>query len=404
MKSGFWYSLLHIPALEAVYDLWNKHSGDDFKYLQSFIIPTTKKSHEYLCVNNPSCSCNHEVVVHASKRIVAVCRCESYDCEPIQIETKDIIIYTIDLIKFTRSISEAFGFKYAGNTQSYFSKKLVSVGKLANSDIKVFFLLCQIQDNIIDYIEKLISMNPDPLILLIPSAEIITPTVQSLLLRSHIMLIDVSEYLAFRDSKKILISKSIQPLIDKYQEGLMLDSELPKHIERIDRNIDLVAKGKYDLEKENDELKNAEANGLFNFLTKVSADDFRYFIAICMHGDRAKAAKALSIKVSTFYGYIEKWKTKDLNCQRMYRMIGAFKNLKAKNVSMPASLLYSSSGGKNENPSILEHALQKMKNSQNGSVYPNIFQEVLGAFKKMNANNWEAIKAEVIPLLKEELS
>lgn len=213
--------------------------------------------------------------------------------------------------------------------------------------------------------------------------------------------LDVDNFADFLPKFKNICQKRL-PILDQFKKVTTAGPDLVKTVERIDRNIEAVAKNKYELQSENEELKRLAADGLFNFLTQVDADDFRYFIAICMQGDRAKAAKALKINQRTFYDRINAWPAQGQQYKRMYQMISSVKKLKTKNISLPGSIQYGGAGNAPENPKILTEILQKIQQS-NSSAYPNILQEVLDAILDMNQNNWQAIRNELIPVLREEI-
>lgn len=400
-RKGLWPTLEQLPSLEAVLAEWQDALGKDFKNAQTFLLPTTKQSRTFPCTNHPACGCYHEIIDHAPDRIVAACRCDARDCKTISIEPKDTIIYTLDSKKFFKAIQDIFNFNINGKTSSTVQNRW-HVGSLRETHSPVYFLTKNSEENFLKELEELINAEPTPFILLTPSNQFINPSIQAVLRKQKTVLIPLSSALSIKGPGKFAVTQSVQPILDQFKKGLIEGSSLVKTVERIDRNIEAVVKNKYELQSENEELKRLATDGLFNFLTQVEPDDFRYFIAICIHGDRAKAARALQIKQRTFYDRINAWPGQGQHYKRMYQMVGSVKKLKTKNISLPGSIQYGGTGNATENPKILSETVQKIQQS-NSSAYPNILQEVLDAILEMNQANWQAIKDELIPILREEI-
>ena len=403
IKKGLWQTLERLPSLEAVLAEWQIMLGKDFFNAQPFLLPTIRQSRTYPCTNRPACGCYHEVIVHTPERIVAVCRCDTRECKKILLQPKDIIIYALDSKKFSKAIQDAFAFNSNENTSFTAKPHRLPVGTHSKTHSPVYFLTQNTEEDFLKELEELISAETVPFILLTPSNQFNTPNAKDVLKRHQSVVIPLLSTLYFRGPGKFTITQSIQPILEQFKKGLGEGSGLVKTVERIDRNIEAVAKNKHELESENEELKRLAKDGLFNFLTQVEADDFRFFIAICMHGDRAKAARALKVKQRTFYDRVNSWPSRGQQYNRMYKMICSVKKLKTKIVSLPGSIQHGGSRNENENPEILHEILQKIKQSSNSSAYPHILQEVFDAILNMNKDNWSAIRKELLPLLQEEL-
>src|SRR5262249_49355121 len=86
-----WPSLEAIPGLSALPEVWRSHLGELYRmFARSFLQPVTAPVRFYPCPNE--CGCAHEVVVHDGKAqdIVAVCRCDEWNCADIPLSTAEI--------------------------------------------------------------------------------------------------------------------------------------------------------------------------------------------------------------------------------------------------------------------------------------------------------------------------
>lgn len=165
-----------------------------------------------------------------------------------------------------------------------------------------------------------------------------------------------------------------------------------------------MAEGNFTLRQENMELRRLAAEGYFKFILAVEAHDFRYFAMIVALGDRAKAARELGVKVRTFYERVETWATGRPAYRRMFAIVKARKVALRKATVRLGTTAQGGEGEGPENPQTLEAVLEQIKSGHlEQADYPRLLQEILNARLDMNPRNWDAIRNELVPLLREEV-
>ena len=181
--------------------------------------------------------------------------------------------------------------------------------------------------------------------------------------------------------------------------------EINRKIEKVNEAVNVVAKNNFNLKSQNEELRNLFKRSLFDFALTVKPEDFHAFIYIIAYGDRAKAAKALGIDDKherRFYESVNSWKQRGREYEIMYDVI---ETRKREMLKEPIPLDVYLDPETAANPKTLREILAKTKNGVlDQRDYPMILQEVFHVLKKMNAQNWEAIRKELATNLKEEIA
>ena len=160
----------------------------------------------------------------------------------------------------------------------------------------------------------------------------------------------------------------------------------------------------WELRQENEELRRLATKGCFQFVQDVKATDFHYFATILRWGNRAAAARKLQVKPRPFYKRVEAWKRGKPAYQRMFAMVEARKNaLRKRTVRLGITAQSGGTGDEPENPETLNRVLEQITAGNLAQAdYPKLLQELLEALCAMDARNWQAIRAELVPILQEE--
>ena len=84
-------------------------------------------------------------------------------------------------------------------------------------------------------------------------------------------------------------------------------------------SLETVARNQYELRKENEELRQLNKDGYFNFAVRVKGDDFLAFAVIMALGNRKAAADHLKIPHRTLYNRVDQWSARGKEYQLMLR-------------------------------------------------------------------------------------
>lgn len=176
-------------------------------------------------------------------------------------------------------------------------------------------------------------------------------------------------------------------------------------VEAVRLNTEAIAKNEYQLRQENTELRELANNGFLQFATRVEPDDFRAFAAIMITGNRNQAAKVLAIPQRSFYDLVDTWPSRGPDYRRMFRLADWRKKSGRKiKVRLEDSLLGTDVGDKAENPETIRDVLDDMRSKTDSRTRDDFLRDILQALVRQNAQNWQHVRAEVVGLLKEEVS
>ena len=106
-SSGFWQALEAVSGGAAVDADWKACLGIDHEAGKFFLRPDGKLSLSHPCTVPRGCGCEHDVIMHDSEDIVAVCRC-GLGCETFRLQRSDIVIYELDRSALDAAVASAF--------------------------------------------------------------------------------------------------------------------------------------------------------------------------------------------------------------------------------------------------------------------------------------------------------
>jgi hypothetical protein len=104
--SNFWHALEQLPGLVAVPAAWRAVAGDDFDLVHPTLLRALPSmSSSFPCPRG--CGCAHRVVEHDDGVLVAVCECESWNCEDIPLRREDVAMLELNWNKLGRAVAKA---------------------------------------------------------------------------------------------------------------------------------------------------------------------------------------------------------------------------------------------------------------------------------------------------------
>lgn len=406
-RTGIWTCLERFLSPATVLVEWRTVLGLDFDNAKSFLRATPEQADEYPCTNRPPCDCAHEIIPHGPDRIVAACRCDPGDCKTIRLQPRDVVIHALDARKFCRAIRRAFKFDTPPDERAilYGAPNAWPVGTYGALHSPVYLVIRPTEPEFLKEIEGLITGQADPFILLAPTQRHRTPTVQAVLQRHHSVFIPLSRTLAFDGPGRFKANNPIYPILDRFTAALTAGNGLVKTVEKFGRDLDAVAKGNYELRKENDELRQLQADGYLRFALRVDGEDFRAFAVIMVLGTRKAAADFLGVPHRSFYDRVEKWPSRGKEYQKMTRAVEWRKSVGRRRIVPLGDAMQSGDGGDTPaNPETMKATLDRLRDNQvDTRDYPALLGDILAALEALDAENWPAVRKELIGIIKEEL-
>ena len=192
---------------------------------------------------------------------------------------------------------------------------------------------------------------------------------------------------------------------DEIQEIHTEFSGLRRGLVNIEHQIEAVAHHQYELEQENEELRRLNKEGYFNFAVRVKGEDFLAFAVIMALGNRNAAAEHLGIPARTFYSRVDEWRHRGRDYQLMCRYMDWRKrSARHLKVDLNPSLQTGASDGQPENLDTMADVLTEIHGVSDADGYPALLADILQALQRQNSGNWQAVRAELIEIIKAEFS
>jgi hypothetical protein len=400
---GFWQALETLPTGAAVTADWRRAMDGEFELGREFLKLTQEQSEYHPCQNRPSCGFPHRVPKHTPTRLWAVAEAGGAECLPFKVEPHDLLVYAVDKVKFCGAVARAFKFESTPDGGGFpGAPNIWPVGTYAATRSPVYF--CLPGDLTLANIEGLISAQNEAFILFATSERQKSATVQSLLQRQRCEFIPLANSLTLDGKGRFKVMNSIQPMLDRFTAGLAEGNGLARTVEKIGRDLDAVARNQYELRKENDELRQLNKDGYFNFAVRVKGDDFLAFAVIMALGNRKAAADHLKIPHRSFYDRVDQWEKRGKDYQLMLRyMEWRKRSSRHLKVELTPSLQSGESGDQPENPETMADVLTEIDAAADSKDYPALLADLLQALERQNAGNWKSVRDELLTIIKEDL-
>ena len=404
MRTGFWNSLESFTTPAAVLAEWRQSMGREFGNARAFLRPMQSQAEFYPCTNRPGCGLRHEVrELDGSHDLLAVLRDEFVSCPAIRLQPHDVVNHELDAGILIGAIRKAFRFDLVAPGGMRESSRTHQVGRFGVSQSPVVLIIVPDESSFLKEFEGLCVSIPVPFILLTPTPAHCTTTVERVLRRHGCAYVPLSEHLVLGDNVQFKVEKPIVGILADFERRLAQGIGLEKTVERIDRNLEAVAKVQYDLRKENEDLKRLAAEGYLKFVVRVEGQDFMAFALIMALGTRKAASDHLKIPHRSFYDRVEKWTTKGQDYQRMYRLVEWRKSVDRKITVPLGDMLQSGEPSETpENPQTIDDVVEKIAQDDPDSR-EDLLRQILGALKDQNAKNWQSVGQELIELIQEEI-
>ncbi len=104
--SNFWRCLEDVTGIVAVPSAWRARLGEEYNAIKTaFLRPVARMAPSVPCPRE--CGCAHKVIKHKDGRLVAVCRCEPWNCDDLTLTSDDVVLLELNWQKLYRAISKA---------------------------------------------------------------------------------------------------------------------------------------------------------------------------------------------------------------------------------------------------------------------------------------------------------
>jgi hypothetical protein len=146
------------------------------------------------------------------------------------------------------------------------------------------------------------------------------------------------------------------------------------------REIAAVRKDYHELRRAKEQLEQMRADGLFQFTSKIDPESFRLICAVLVHGDVAKAGRALNEKDSTLRTRMAEWKRRGPAYEVLFELVRWRKSIGKR---QPGQLSEDILGGKAAH-----------------TDFAGLLSDVLDELLSFDERNWETKCEELTSLLR----
>lgn len=162
-----WQALEHLDSLSAVASTWRGLAGEQFSLFQkSFLQPEPEPAFSISCPEH--CGCAHEIVEHRNGRLVAVCRCDPWNCDDFTVTAADIVVWRLNQPKFRRDLSHAFGCEAMDADLGI--RRTRQIGTFGHARVPVVLTILRDRPEFVSMARQLVGLLRERFILLAPTA------------------------------------------------------------------------------------------------------------------------------------------------------------------------------------------------------------------------------------------
>lgn len=321
-----WSSLEQFINPATVMAEWRAVLGADFVNTQPFLWSNGEQAEEYPCTNDPTCACDHEIIVHAPDRLVAACRCDPAECKAIHLQPKDVLIYALDSRKFCRAIRATFNF-YAPQDERalpFGAPHAWPVGAYGALHSPVYLIIRQSEQEFLKEVEGLITGQAEPFILLAPTKRHLTPIVNAVLQRQKAIIIPLSCTLTLDGPGRFKMTTPIKPILDRFAKVLAEGKGLAEHIKKNSDQFHAISKKVDETPLRTAALFRSSMKQKLGKLGNVVEKDFTaspHFTNMTWRGKQYVIRRHAAVIIETLYIAQKSWDTPGLHQKEVFSRV-----------------------------------------------------------------------------------
>lgn len=237
--SSVWHCLENIRGLMAASSIWRNQLGNDFdSFKAAFLRTRPQPAKSFPCPNE--CGCAHEVVENKDGSLVAICRCEPWNCDDIRLTAADVVLLELNWSKLGRAIAKAFGCE--AMELRWDLPNTLQVAAFSNAAVPVVLTIQNERDEFRRVAAELSARLRQPFILLAPTAQFVDGKSKELLANCKAGFFSLESHVTMMSSGLLHSAKS---------GGELFATHLPE---------------------KQDTLKQTEATRIFELMRKLRSD------------------------------------------------------------------------------------------------------------------------------------
>jgi len=173
-----WPALQSVPGLIGVPAIWRAALGDAFTAFSTFLRACPRVATSLPCPRQ--CGCAHEIIRHPDGAVVAVCRCEPWNCEDLHPAPGELTLLELNSPKLARALCHALALQPT-SAPSISTQPSVQVGSYSAGHVPVILTFESDPGAFGGQVAELTARLRQPFILLAPSSSPLDAAAQELL-------------------------------------------------------------------------------------------------------------------------------------------------------------------------------------------------------------------------------
>jgi hypothetical protein len=223
-----------------------------------------------------------------------------------------------------------------------------------------------------------------PFILMTPTEAQHSATVGAMQVRHGFLVLGLAPWLAITGPCAFELREPIDGVLAAFDQRLAAGPALVKTVERIDRNMEAVAKQKLDLSAAKARLEQMHGAGLFGFVQRIDREARELFLAILASGDVAKASRELRLKDSTMRSKIALWRKRGKPYVALAEFVRWRKSIKGQ--------------------AGVEFAKRLASGAERDVDFPALIRDAIEELEMLDPENWEEKCADLAEALRAAVS
>ena len=212
-------------SLAAVPAKWRELVNGHYDAMhKAFLRTTDQPAFSYPCPQE--CGCAHEIIRHDSGRIVAVCRCEPWNCDDIPLEPADTMLVELNWPKLGRAIASALDCDGASCTS--LCAGTFQVATFGGAGLPVVLTIQQDRAGFAGVVAQLVATLKERFILLAPTNRFFDAHSQSLLKGARAGFFALESNLSLAPSGRLIAAKTAGELFAPFlpeQTGVVKEAK-----------------------------------------------------------------------------------------------------------------------------------------------------------------------------------
>ncbi len=186
-----WHALENLYRLSQPAVVWQREVGAQYAaFREAFLQRSTEPARAYPCPRG--CGCAHEVIQHAPGDIVAVCRCERWNCADLRLSEEEIVWWELNWNRLGRALCEALSLER--RPADWGVRKTRQIGAWSAAAVPVILTVQPEARLFREALLELVSRLRSPFILLAPTARHLTAPCLEMLGRVNAGFFDLASY------------------------------------------------------------------------------------------------------------------------------------------------------------------------------------------------------------------